>query len=267
MAEPKHHVFLLSDGTGETADTLCRAALSQFDINNVEVHKITKVKTIIVILNAVKDAVEHNGIIFYTIVAEELEKILLKESKKHKVKAISLLGQMLKSLAQFFKTKPIAKPGELRKINETYIKRLEAINFTVKHDDGQKLNELSQADIILLGVSRSSKTPISIFLAHKGYKVSNIPLLINQEIPKELFEANQKKVFGLIVDPELLQGVRFRRLKQSGQGSSKYADLKQVSEEIEFARAMYSKNKRWHIINITEKSIEEVSNEIISCLS
>src|SRR3989338_5136587 len=255
MIEPKHHIFLVSDGTGETADTLCKAALSQFDINNVEVHKITKVKTIVAVLNAVKDAAEHNGIIFYTIVAEELERTLLKESKKHKVKAISLLGQMLISLTKFFKTKPIAKPGELRKINETYIKRLEAINFTVKHDDGQRLNELSQADIILLGVSRSSKTPISIFL------------VINQEPTQELFDADQKKVFGLIVDPELLQGVRFRRLKQSGQGSSKYADLKQVSEEIESARALYSKNKRWHLINITNKSIEEVSNEIIGYLS
>ena len=156
------------------------------------------------------------------------------------------------------------KPGLLQRIDTDYYKRMEAVNFTVKHDDGQETRYLHKADLVLVGVSRSSKTPLSMYLAHKGYKVANVPLVRGIDPPEELFQIDQSKIVGLTIDTRRLVEIRTSRLinmRQSPRGS--YADYQQVEDEIAYSRQLYRQHPEWMVIDITNKSVEEASSEIM----
>jgi regulator of PEP synthase PpsR (kinase-PPPase family) len=148
-------------------------------------------------------------------------------------------------------------------VDDRYYKRIEAIEYTVKHDDGKTFSELEKADIILVGISRTSKTPLSIFLSHKGWKVANIPLVLNTPLPKELFDVDQRKIVGLIIDIESLQRIRKNRLEKFGQDpGGEYASLSHIVKEIEYAHQIFKQNKKWPVFNVTERALEETATEI-----
>jgi regulator of PEP synthase PpsR (kinase-PPPase family) len=153
--------------------------------------------------------------------------------------------------------------GILRSVDEQYFKRIEAIEYTVKHDDGKTLNDLGSADIILVGISRTSKTPLSVFLSHKGWKVANVPIVLNCPMPKELFDVDQRRIVGLIIDMESLQRIRKSRLEKFGQDpGSEYASMSHISKEIDYAHEIFKQNRRWPVFNVTERALEETATEI-----
>jgi regulator of PEP synthase PpsR (kinase-PPPase family) len=149
-----------------------------------------------------------------------------------------------------------------------YFKRIEAIEYTVRHDDGKTLNELDKADIVLVGISRTSKTPLSIFLSHKGWKVANIPLVPGSPLPLQLFKIDQRKIIGLIIDIDSLQRIRKNRLEKFGQDSGgEYASIQQILKEIEYAENLFKQNKRWPVFNVTERALEETASEIVRLIA
>ena len=183
--------------------------------------------------------------------------------------AIDLLSPLFQALDTFFnKVSSEKEAGLLRVVDDTYFKRISAIEFTVKHDDGKDLRELNQADIILVGISRTSKTPLSIFLSHKGWKVANIPLVLGVPLPEELKNVDQKKIIGLTIDREKLSKIRRNRLEKFQQDpGSDYASLQQIHDEIEYANEIFKKNKRWPVFDVTERALEETAAEIVRVVS
>ena len=153
--------------------------------------------------------------------------------------------------------------GLLRTVDDRYFKRIEAIAYTVKHDDGKTFSELDKADIVLVGISRTSKTPLSIFLSHKGWKVANIPLVLGTPLPPQLFEIDQRKIVGLIIDVESLQRIRKNRWEKFGHDpGGDYASLAHITSEIDYAHQIFKQNKKWPVFNVTERALEETATEI-----
>jgi regulator of PEP synthase PpsR (kinase-PPPase family) len=177
--------------------------------------------------------------------------------------SVDVFGPILKELTLFFDKKPVSKPGLLHQVDDEYFDRVEAIEFAIRHDDGSQLEDVENADIVLVGVSRTSKTPLSIYLAQDGWRVANIPITVGTRLPGKLFEIDKHKVVGLIVNPERLAEARKVRLEQLGVEGSSYADTERIRGEIEYARAIFDQNPSWPVIDVTGKSIEEISQEVL----
>lgn len=262
------HIYLFSDATGETVERVVMAAMSQFRDVEIKLHRATKVRTREEVLTALEEVLKQPGIIIYTLVDTELAQFLLREAETHGIETVDLITPLLFKLSVFFGMPPQKQPGLLYQMNAEYYRRMEAVNFTVKQDDGQEPRNLHKADIVFVGVSRSSKTPLSMYLAHKGYRVANIPLVKGIDPPEELFKIDQKKVVGLLIDPKRLvelRSARLRNMRQSPRGS--YADYEQVAEELEFCRQLYRRHPEWLVIDITNKAVEETAAEVLKRLS
>ncbi len=261
----EYHIYIVSDATGETAETVMLAALSQFKKKDMMITRISNVRTEEHIRSIVKDAVELKGLIVYTLVSERLRNVIKEEAYKYDVLAIDIIGPILDTLTSYLGKSPQAKPGLIHKIDELYFKRIEAIEFTVKHDDGQNLRTIGEADIVLVGVSRSTKTPLSVYLAKEGWKVANIPIVMDIPLPHELFFINQGKIVGLMVDPEKLANIRKARLRHLGQEQSAYADIDHISQEVIYGKDICRRNK-WPLLNVTNRAVEEVASEILTLI-
>lgn len=261
----QYQVFIVSDATGETAETVMLAALSQFKKKDMIITRISNVRTEEHIRSIVKDAVELKGLIVYTLVSERLRDAIKGEAYKYDILTIDIIGPILDTLTSYLGKSPQAKPGLIHKVDELYFKRIEAIEFTVKHDDGQNLRTIGEADIVLVGVSRSTKTPLSVYLAKEGWKVANIPIVLDIPLPHELFFMNQSKVVGLTVDPEKLSNIRRVRLRHMGQEQSAYADISHVSQEVIYCKNICRKSK-WPVIDVTNRAVEEVASEIVALI-
>jgi len=177
---------------------------------------------------------------------------------------------LLQSLDQYFGVAAGGNKsvGILRMVDERYFKRVEAIEYTVKHDDGKCLTDLDDADIILVGVSRTSKTPLSIFLSHKGWKVANVPLVLNSPLPESLFKVDQRKIVGLLIDSDSLSKIRRNRLEKFGQDpGGEYARLGYIEKEIQYAQELFKQNRRWPVFNVTERALEETAAEIVRIIA
>lgn len=260
----EQHVYLLSDATGETVERVVRAALSQFLDVSIRLHRLSGLRTVDDIQDAVGMAAQHPGLIIYTLVDPELAQLLRNEVEARGLEAVDLISPLLYKMSDLFGMPPQKVPGLLYQINSEYHKRVEAVDYTVKQDDGQELRSLHRADIVLVGVSRTSKTPLSMYLAHKGYRVANVPLVKGIDPPGELFEVHQDRVVGLIIDPKRLveiRSARLRNLHQSPRGS--YADYERVEEELSWCMRLFRRNPQWQIIDVTNKSVEESAAEIL----
>jgi regulator of PEP synthase PpsR (kinase-PPPase family) len=268
MTKTKGAIYILSDGTGETASIMTKAALVQyegFDVSLIRCKNIRNAEQITAILNEVQ---ENEGFVVYTVVSQELRDLLAREATHKNILSVDLLGPLLHGLDSYFEVSDThRRAGILRTVDEKYFKRIEAIEFTVKHDDGKELRDLANADIILVGISRTSKTPLSIFLSHKGWKVANIPLLLNVPPPKEIFEVDQRKIIALTIDPDKLMKIRQNRILKLGDNSTDYANLKHILTEIEFANELFKKNKKWPVFDVTSRALEETASEIIKIIS
>ncbi|TYO98107.1 hypothetical protein EDC39_10844 [Geothermobacter ehrlichii] len=259
----RRHIFLLSDATGETAEKMASAALSQFDEKNVRLLRISNVRNKSQIYQALDDALQQRALVIYTIVNRDLARLVRDECDALGLPAIDLLTPLLGRLAAFFGRSPQQTPGLLHGVDEDYFRRIEAMEFAVKHDDGQELRHLDQADIVLVGVSRTSKTPLSIYLSHRGWKVANVPLVPGIEPPPELLRVDPDKVAGLVIDPQRLVEIRAARMRNLGQDPRRaYADYEKVEEEIRFSRALFRRHP-WIVVDVTGKAVEETANEVL----
>lgn len=263
MTENVLTIFLISDGTGETADQMIKAALVQYMRTGLKIIRYKNIRTEIQVRTIFEEAHAIKAIIVYTVVSETLRKFIDVTSQQTGVSIVDLLGPLLEKLSVHLKRDPQSQPGLFHQVNENYFKRIEAIEFTVKHDDGKYADSLDRADIVLVGLSRTSKTPLSIFLSYKGWKVANVPLVKDIDPPKELFQTDQRKVVALVIDPETLVKIRRERLVKMGENpSGDYASLNHVIAEIEFCKELYRRNRRWPIFDITGKALEETASEV-----
>lgn len=271
LKETAKAIYVLSDGTGETAALMLKAALVQFKEDGLKFFRYKNVRNKEQLLSILNHLPIKNGVLIHTLVSPTLRELLTSEALKKGLHTVDLLGPLLERLALFFgKNHEHLGPqaGGLRSVDEDYFKKISAIEFTVKYDDGKCLEGLEKADIILVGISRTSKTPLSIFLSYKGLKVANIPLVLGQSLPEELFKVDQKKIVGLKIEIEALQRIRMKRLEKFGQDPhSSYASLNHIHKELHYAEELFALNKRWPIVNVTDRALEETASEIAKIVS
>lgn len=261
----KKIIYLVGEGTGETISRIARASLVQFNRENVEVKTFFLVKDKKYVSRITKQAAEDEALVAFSIVEPALRDFLIREAERQGTKAIDVIGDFIVQLSLFLGEKPMAIPGRQYILDEDYFRRIEAINFTVKHDDGKFPQSLKLADLILIGLSRTGKTPLSTYLANQGWKVANVPIHPDMIPPEELFQVDSRKVFGLIISVESLVKLREARLKQLGlEPYAKYADPVKVADEIEWSKEFFKKYLRWRVLDISNKAIEEAAASIIN---
>ena len=260
-----HEIFLISDSTGETIDRIFTALKAQFKDFSYKTQQFSFTRTENQISEILKEAkTKKNIIILYTLVDQKLALFLNKLSKKNSIPCFGVLGELIENFSKILNKQSLNIPSRQHKLNEEYYERVEAIQFTMRHDDGNDVKDIEDSDIILLGVSRTSKTPTSIYLANRGYKTSNIPLINENSIPEKI-KKNKKRicVVGLTTDPERLIDLRKNRLRSLKENEkTDYTNLKKISEEVKAARKTFKKYK-WPVIDVTRKSVEETAASII----
>lgn len=259
-----YRIFAVSDATGKTANRVLIAALAQFDRDDIEIVRYGDVRSVERIREIFDEVASDGGFVVHTLVSEELRLHMLDEGRKFNVPTIDLMGPLLICLSSWLEIQPKGQPGLFHVIDEEYDRRIEAIEFTVQHDDGQRTSELDLAEIVLVGVSRTSKTPLSMYLANRGWKVANVPIAVGLEPPKNLFKLPKRKVIALTINPERLASLRQVRAERLGTKKSGYADLKTVRREVAFAYELFDRRRDWPILDMTAKPIEEAAAEIMS---
>lgn len=256
-------IFILSDATGRTAELVVRAALVQFQGADVRLRTVTQVRTPEDVRAAVEAAARARGLVVHTLVLGELRTLVLTEARARKVPAIDLLGPLLLRLEELLELSPVRQPGLFRQLDEEYRRRFEVMDFTVRHDDGQDPQDLPQADIVLVGVSRSSKTPLSMFLAWRGHRVANVPIVQGLPVPEELSRLDPRKVIGLTIAADRLLELRRSRLQQMETPPKfSYADPREILAELEYAKGVCGR-LGFAMVDVTDKSVEEVASEIL----
>lgn len=257
------HLHLVSDSTGETVSLVARACLVQFDNIEVQEKLWTMIRTEDQVREIIAGIQENPGFVLNTFVNEDIRVLLEDGCRKLQVPCIAVLDPVLEELGAHLGAEVHAQPGRQHVMDAEYFSRIEAMHFVLSHDDGQLTRDLNQADVVLLGVSRTSKTPTSIYLANRGIKTANVPIVPGCTLPDELFQATEPLIIGLTKDPKRLVEIRRQRLKMLDQDEeTDYVDLDKVSKEINDARRLYSKHD-WPVINVSRKSIEETAATII----
>jgi regulator of PEP synthase PpsR (kinase-PPPase family) len=259
-------VFIISDGTGRTAEQVLNAALMQFENSKVQTTIYPHVSTEKQILEIIAEASLSKSLVVYTLVSKKLRDVINTQCRLYDVEAIDLIGPLLAHFSHHFSHLPSEKPGIFYELNKPYFKRIEAVEYTLRHDDGQRIEELDKAEIVILGVSRTVKTPVSIYLAHKGWLVANIPIVLGIEPPGKIFVVPPEKVFCLTTSPNHLAELRKVREKHLGGNLGDYAKPSFVMKELEYADSIYKRQSKWTKIDVTNKPIEEISMEILSGL-
>lgn len=262
-----YKVIVVSDGTGRTARQALNAALTQFPGTEVEIIVHSQIRTPAQIRKIVASASKTGSLVVHTLVTDSLRELILRASHQSNVQTIDLMGPLLDRLSNEFIFKPSQQPGLFHRLNKEYFERIDAIQFTFNHDDGQRVEELADAEIVLLGVSRTFKTPLSIYLAYKGWFAANVPVILNIEPPEILRRINPSKIFCLTTNVSRLTELRRTRHQRLGGASGNYANPDFVFHEIQYALKYYHQNPAWHIINVASKSIEEIATEILAIRS
>jgi regulator of PEP synthase PpsR (kinase-PPPase family) len=198
--------------------------------------------------------------------SQEMRVALETACQERSIPSVDLLGVLLERLEEFLGVAPTGKPGLLHQVDDGYFERLDALAFTVRHDDNASSGDLAEADIILVGVSRTSKTPLSIYLAQEGWKVANVPVVIGEDLPAEHFRADQSRVVGLTTTAERLAEVRKARLTRVGGTDSTYADVDRIRQELRYCQELFDRNPSWVTIDVTGKSVEESAGEVLDRL-
>ena len=259
-----HQVYLISDSTGETLDRIFMALKAQFNNFNYELNQFSFTRTenqILTILNDAKN--QESPIILYTVVNSKLAKFLSDEANKKKIPCFGVLGDLILNFSKILNQKATHEPSAQHVLDEDYYKRIEAIQFTMNHDDGNNTSNILDSDIILIGVSRTSKTPTSIYLANKGLKTSNIPLVNEMIIPQDVMKSDSLCVIGLVTEAERLFDIRRNRLNSLKENeASDYTNLEKIRAEVDRSKKIFKKNK-WPIIDVTRKSVEETAASVI----
>ena len=237
-------IIILSDGTGETAAQITKAAMVQFSDKEIYFTRYKNIRTKAQVEAIFDEAAIHHDMVIHTIVSPDLRDFIAKKAEEKKVPAIDLLGPLLSSMAVFFGMQPKSLPGLFHQVNDKYFRRIAAMEYTIAHDDGRDLSNLEAADIIIVGISRSSKTPLSMYLGQLGWKVCNIPIIKGFLVPEELKNADQRKIIGLTISSDELYQIRKARLERLGsREGGDYATMDQILDEIDYADQIFRKNK------------------------
>ena len=263
----KYNVYLVSDSTGETLDRIFLSLKSQFSNFEYEKKEFAFVRTEQQIDKIIEECISlENSLILYTIVETKLAKYISKQSEKNNVPCFGILGNLILSFSKLLNQKAIHKPSAQHVLDDDYYKRIEAIQFTMSHDDGKKVDDINEADVILLGVGRTSKTPTSIYLANRGLKTINIPLILDQKIPASLKKNKKSCIVGLVADPDRLADIRRNRVAiMKDHKLKEYTDLISIKKEILESKNLFKKNN-WPIIDVTRRSVEETAASILKII-
>lgn len=259
-------IFAISDSLGETAEAVARASASQFDKENIDIIRIPYISQESQIDDVISEAAKEQSIICHTIVSPTLRQYLHKEAQNMGIEAVDIMGLVLDAVGTVADTKPRLTAGMIHKLDQEYFKKVEAIEFAVKYDDGKNPSGFEKADIVIIGVSRTSKTPLSMFLAYKKIKAANLPLVPEVPLPEELFKIPPKKVVGLVIDPYKLNNIRSERLRTMGlDGEANYANIARIEEELAYAKAVM---RRVHcpVLDVSNKSIEETASFVMQII-
>ncbi len=255
-------LFIVSDSVGETAELVVRAALSQFDFHSYEIRRFSFVADRDQVMELMDEA-DEDSIIMFTMVVPEVRQLLVEEIRKRNLPSVDLMSNLMELFEKRLDMKPIGEAGLIRRLDEQYFRRIEAIEFAVKYDDGKDPRGLQKADIVLIGISRTSKTPLSMYLAHRNIKVANVPLVPEVSPPKELFEVKPQKIIGLTTDPYKLIEIRKERIKALGlQDNANYASIQRIIEELEYADALMKKFG-CPVIDVSARAVEESASIIL----
>ena len=257
------HVFVVSDGTGGTAKQALKAALVQFEFTKVEIHIRPNVRSEQQVHEIISEAFLIQGLIIHTIVSKKLRHLILDIGRLHELRTIDLMGPLLAQLSSHFENIPSENPGIYNKLNKAYFQRIEAIEFAMRHDDGQHVDELEGADIVLLGVSRTFKTPLSVYMAYRGWRVANVPIILDIPVPDIIFKLPPERIFCLTTISERLSELRQARDKYLGGYTGNYSSRSHVQKELNYASRIYRTHPKWTIVKVTNKPIEEISSEIL----
>lgn len=261
-----HQVLVVSDGTGVTGERVVQAAMTQFDPDSVTVRRIPDVRSTGMIEQVVEEASLCDATILFSLVAVEHRRHLIRQARRRDVAVIDILGRILLRLSDVLGESPRAQAGLFRQIDEEYFQRIAAVDFAVKHDDGSRISELDMADIVLVGVSRSSKTPLSMLLAYRGWRVANVPIVLAIDPPPELYKLDPSRVFALTAHPEWLHGVRGQRSRRMAPDwEIVYADMQHIREELRWFRHVCAKTE-WTQVEVTHKAVEDTASEILALL-
>ncbi|WZL74648.1 kinase/pyrophosphorylase [Clostridiaceae bacterium 35-E11] len=259
-------IYIISDSIGETGEQVVKAAISQFDCKDWEIRRFPYISEEEQIKEILHEATNENSVIIFTMVIPSLRKIMVEAAKEYNIKAIDIMTPIIDSLTDVLKDTPKNEPGLIRKLDEKYFKKVEAIEFAVKYDDGKDPRGLKKADIVLVGISRTSKTPLSMYLAHKNIKVANVPLVPEVPVPEELFEVSPKKIIGLTTNPIKLNEIRQERLRALGlSNEANYASMTRILEELDYAEELM-KRLGCPIIDVSSKAVEESANIILEIM-
>ncbi len=257
------NIYAVSDSIGETAELVAQAVSKQFDIVDFEIKIIPYVSDIAIIDKIVDKAKQENAIIVFTIIIEEIRNYLVKRAEESGIVAVDVMTPVLIQIVNKLGLSPRREPGLLRKMDDKYFKKVEAVEFAVKYDDGKDTRGIMLADIVLIGISRSSKTPLSMYLAHKNIKVANVPLVPEVELPEELFCISKDKIIGLSIDPEQLIRIRKERLKSLGlKDTANYANIERIIEEVSYSNKVMERIG-CRVIDTTNKAVEEIASIIL----
>ncbi|GIW97804.1 MAG: putative pyruvate, phosphate dikinase regulatory protein [Pirellulaceae bacterium] len=259
-------VFLVSGGTGHTCEALFTAAMAQFPSQSVHVQRYYKLRDTDAVARVVRMAARHRAVILHTLVDPQTRRVLDQTSLELQVQAVDLLGPTISALADHFGSPPIGRPGLLYELAREQFERIEAVDYTLAHDDGQRIDELSQADVVLVGVSRVSKSVTCFYLAMRGLRAGNVPLTPPIRIPEELDRLPPDRVIGLTMQPARLVAIRRQRLERiHGDQHTDYVDLRAVARELHEAERQFAL-RNWTCIDVSYKATEEVAAEIVTRL-
>lgn len=255
-------LYILSDGTGQSAINIVRACLIQFESPDVKLSVYSKVDSDKKIHEILDYAEKYEAFVAFTIAKRKLRRTVHEICHNNNIMHHDILGPPVEKFSSFLKSEPIEDPNLLRRVDSKYFERIDAIEYSISHDDGKSLKNLDEADIVLLGLSRTSKTPTSFFLAQQGYKVVNIPIVPEVGLPEEIFNIDQNNIVCLMMEPDTLQKIRIERLRHY-RTNSKYTNIRNILEEVEYVYSLKDKNKQWHVVDTTNKSVEETAREIL----
>lgn len=261
-----HFIAICSDSIGETAEAVVQATLRQFELPNTEIKRYMNVREEDELTELMEEVARRGGFVAYTLVQPELREVIREEAVRLNIRTVDIMGPMMQAFADTFNDYPKRLPGLLHRLDDSYFRRVEAMEFAVQYDDGKDVSAILKADIILLGVSRISKTPLSMFLAHKGYKTVNFPIVPEMSPPSQLREVTNGNIIGLTIEPEHLLKIRSERLKVMGLPHQvQYASLERIQEELDYALSLYT-GLGCPVIDVTDKAIEESAGLIMNFL-
>ncbi len=256
------HIHMISDSTGETVNSVMRSVMSQFENIEVEEHTWSLVRTQGHLDRVFESISQNPGPVLFTILDHDLQASLANHCRKLRLPCIPVLEKITRELSLYFGVEAKARPGKQYQLDEDYFHKMDAIHYTLAHDDGQEVDSMDEADIILVGPSRTSKTPTCVYLSYKGINAANIPIVAGVPLPEKLFEFKKPMVIGLIISPDRLEQIRKSRLLSLNEThSTDYVDEEKILVEVQEARKLYAKHK-WPVIDVTRKSVEETSANI-----